>query len=123
MTDRGRGAGWRGTGWNARDDSFAPPPRPTVEVVTGSGGEAPRFVVHVPVVTADLARALNLACALARSLSFLPEIDAAETTVTDEADPRVHHRVFCDRLLPDRTRCAGRAGHPGRCTPYQSHAG
>lgn len=126
MTDRGRGAGRRGTGWNERDDSFAPPPRPPVEAATGAGveagtgagGETPRFVVHLPVVTSDLARALNLACALARSLSFMTEIDTAETTVTEETDQRVPHRVFCDRLLPDRTRCAGRAGHPGRCAPY-----
>lgn len=118
MGDRIRGAGWRGTGWNERDDSFPSPPRPLIEAGTGAGGEPSRFVVHLPLVTSDLARALNLACALARSLSFLTEIDTAETTVSDEADPRAHHRVFCDRLLPDRTRCAGRAGHPGRCGPY-----
>lgn len=115
MTDRIRGAGWRGTGWNARDDSFAPPPRTGVESATGAGGEAPRFVVHLPVVTADLAGAVNLARALVRSLAFMPEIDGGETTVSEEDNQGVRHRVFCDRLLPDRRRCAMRHAHAGRC--------
>jgi hypothetical protein len=108
---------WRGrSGLNQRADIFAPLPRAAVEVFAGRDGEVPRFVVHLPVITADLAGALNLAAALARSLAFMPEIDAGETTVSDEDDRSSRHRVFCDRLLSDRRRCALRADHDVPCT-------
>jgi hypothetical protein len=96
---------------------FAALPRAAVAAFVGRDGEVPRFVVHLPVVTADLAGAANLASALVRSLAFLPEIDGAETTVSEEDNQGVRHRVFCDRLLPDRRRCALRHAHAGRCRP------
>lgn len=96
---------------------FAALPRAAVEAFAGRDGEVPRFVVHLAVVTADLSGAANLARALVRSLAFMPEIDGGETTVSEEDNQGVRHRVFCDRLLPDRRRCAMRHAHAGRCRP------
>lgn len=94
---------------------FVPLPRRAVEAVAGGDSEAPRYVIHLPVVAADLATALDLAASLARSLTFLPQIEVGDTTVSEEGRPDVRRRVFCDRLLPDRRRCAKRAGHDGPC--------
>lgn len=96
---------------------FASLPKTAVAAFAGRDGEVPRFVVHLAVATADLAGAANLACALVRSLAFLPEIDGGETTVSEEDNQGVRHRVFCDRLLPNRRRCALRHAHAGRCRP------
>lgn len=88
-----------------------------VEAFAGRDGEVPRYAVHLAVLTADLAGAADLACALVRSLAHLPEIDGNETTVSEEDNQGVRRRVFCDRLLPDRRRCALRHAHAGRCAP------
>ncbi|MEN3608500.1 hypothetical protein AAH979_03055 [Plantactinospora sp. ZYX-F-223] len=71
--------------------------------------------MHLPATSADLAGAVDLAYALARSLGFLPQIEAGEgeATVRAEDAPHVRHRVCCD--LPGGRRCALRAGHDGRC--------
>ncbi|HEX7745883.1 MAG TPA: hypothetical protein VF462_11545 [Micromonosporaceae bacterium] len=61
--------------------------------------------------------ALDLAAALATSLAFPPQVHIGETAVSAEGDQRLRHRVFCDRLMPDRRRCMRRAGHEGRCNP------
>ncbi|MEO3745972.1 hypothetical protein [Plantactinospora sp. B5E13] len=81
-----------------------------------SGEENNRYVIHLPVVAADLARARVLARTAARALSFLA-VDARETTVSEEDNQGVHHRVFCDRLLADGRRCALRAEHATGCAP------
>ncbi|MGI5216133.1 hypothetical protein [Plantactinospora sp. CA-290183] len=95
---------------------FTALPRAAVEAFTGRDGPAPRYVIHLPATVADLSGALDLAYALAGSLGFLSEIDAGEVTVSEEDAQHVHHRVFCDRLLPGRRRCALRADHGGPCT-------
>lgn len=79
--------------------------------------DVPRFVIHLPVVVGELAAAKRLAAALARSLTFMSEIDAGETTVSEEDHQGVRHRVFCDRVLPDGRRCARRNDHDGGCRP------
>ncbi|WP_323373987.1 hypothetical protein [Plantactinospora alkalitolerans] len=94
---------------------FDPLPRAAVEAFTGRDTPIPRYVIHLPATSADLAGAVELAYGLARSLDFLPEIDAGETTVSEEDAEHVHHRVCCDRLLPGRRRCALRARHDGPC--------
>ncbi|WBB78819.1 hypothetical protein O7606_21840 [Micromonospora sp. WMMD882] len=73
------------------------------------------YVIHLPVRVLDLAAATALAGRVADSLGFLPELDAGETTVSTADDQNNHHRVFCDLLLPDRSRCPQRHGHPGPC--------
>ncbi|MGC4805265.1 hypothetical protein [Micromonospora sp. DT233] len=75
-----------------------------------------RFVAHLAFTAADLGAARRFAGALARSVTFLPEIDAGETTVSAEDAQGVRHRVFCDLPLPDHRRCARRADHDGACT-------
>jgi len=75
-----------------------------------------RYVIHVPVVATDLRHARILARTAARALSFLA-VDARETTVSEEDNQGVHHRVFCDRLLADGRRCALRAEHQSECAP------
>lgn len=77
--------------------------------------EPNRYVIHLPVVAPDLSRARILARTAARSLAFL-KVDAGETTVSEEGDQVVHHRVFCDRRLPDGRRCVLRADHETDCT-------
>jgi hypothetical protein len=67
-------------------------------------------------VAADLAAAIRLARVVARSMSFLPQADPGETTVSEEDDQGVRHRVFCDLLLPGGRRCLLRADHDGPCS-------
>ncbi|MFI2711862.1 hypothetical protein ACH495_17205 [Micromonospora sp. NPDC018662] len=76
-----------------------------------------RFVAHLPFTAADLSAARHFAGTLARSVSFLSEVDAGEVTVSFEDEQVVRHRVFCDLPLPDRRRCARRVDHDGPCAP------
>lgn len=75
-----------------------------------------RWIIHLPIVAPDLARARIMARTAARSLAFLG-VDAGETTVSEEDNQGVHHRVYCDRLLPDGRRCVLRAEHQTDCAP------
>ncbi|MEU1884337.1 hypothetical protein [Micromonospora sp. WMMD987] len=75
-----------------------------------------RYVVHLPVVAADLERARMLARTAARSLAFLAHVDPGETTVSAEDDQGVRHRVFCDVRLETGRRCVLRADHETACT-------
>ncbi len=74
-----------------------------------------RWVVHLPVVAADLPAAQRLARVMARWAVLLPQTDPGETTVSAEDEQGVHHRVFCDLLLPGGRRCLLRADHDGPC--------
>ncbi|WP_243706389.1 hypothetical protein, partial [Micromonospora sp. KC721] len=74
-----------------------------------------RFVVHLPVVAADLPTALRLARAVTRALGFLPEVEGGGTTVSAEDRQSVRHWVFCDRLLDGGRRCPRPADHNGDC--------
>lgn len=75
-----------------------------------------RYVIHLPVSAPDLARARILARTAARSLSFLTQLDPGETTVSEEDNQAVRHRVFCDQRLPNGRRCILRADHETPCT-------
>ncbi|MEH1165806.1 hypothetical protein V6V47_10505 [Micromonospora sp. CPCC 205539] len=77
--------------------------------------EEPGFVIHLPIRVSDLAAATALAGRVAVSLGFLSELDAGETTVSNADDQNNRHRVFCDLLLPDRSRCPQRYEHEGSC--------
>ncbi|MEH0969842.1 hypothetical protein V6U77_01685 [Micromonospora sp. CPCC 205546] len=77
--------------------------------------EEPGFVIHLPIRVADLKAATALAGTVATSLSFLVELDAGETTVSSTDDQNNRHRVFCDLLLSDRSRCPQPYGHGGPC--------
>ncbi|SBT49124.1 hypothetical protein [Micromonospora auratinigra] len=83
--------------------------------VRGRDEEEPGYVIHLPVRVADLAAATALAGTVATSLGFLGELDAGETTVSTADDQNNRHRVFCDLLLPDRSRCPQRYEHEGPC--------
>ncbi|GAB3157139.1 hypothetical protein GCM10027290_56980 [Micromonospora sonneratiae] len=76
----------------------------------------PRFVLHVPFHARTLGTALEMAALLADFLSFIPDVDQGETTVTHEDDQTNHHRVICDQRLPDGTRCPLHHGHLTPCT-------
>ena len=80
-----------------------------------SQGDRERFVVHLPVLAADLPAALRFARAITRALSFLADVDRAETTVSEEDAQFVRHRVYCDSLLGGRRRCPRPAAHDGPC--------
>ncbi|SIN25420.1 hypothetical protein [Micromonospora cremea] len=102
--------------------SYRRVPEPT-EVLLASGRpaergrdeEEPGFVIHLPTRVPDLAAATALAGRVAVSLGFLPELDAGETTVSNADDQNNRHRVFCDLLLPDRSRCPQGYEHEGPC--------
>jgi hypothetical protein len=68
-----------------------------------------RYVIHLPVVAADLTAAQRLARVVARWTVMLPQTDPGETTVSAEDNQNVRHRVFCDLLMPGRRRCMLRA--------------
>ncbi|MFJ8581851.1 hypothetical protein [Micromonospora sp. NPDC093277] len=97
--------------------------RPPAEVIRtlvragerGRDDDSPGYVIHLPIRVADLAAATALAGNVATSLGFLRELDAGETTVSTSDDQNNQHRVFCDLLLPDRSRCPQRYGHDGPC--------
>ncbi|WP_433391068.1 hypothetical protein [Micromonospora sp. KLBMP9576] len=79
---------------------------------------SPRWVAHLPFTAVDLPTARHFAAALARSVTFLPEVDAGETTVSTGDEQGVRHQVFCDLPLSDGggARCARRPDHDGRCS-------
>ncbi|MEE6261611.1 hypothetical protein [Plantactinospora sonchi] len=75
-----------------------------------------RYVIQLPVTAANLHTAIRLARVVARTLRFLPRIDPRATTVVEDGDPGVRHRVFCDLTLPGGRGCLLRAGHDGGCS-------
>ena len=75
------------------------------------------YVVHLPLLAADLDSARRFARAVGRSLAFLPEIDAIETTVSEAARQNLRYRAFCDRVPDGPLRCTLPAEHVGRCVP------
>lgn len=96
------------------------PPAEAVRTLPRSGGngrdeDEPGYVIHLQVRVPDLAAATALAGTVATSLGFLVELDAGETTVSTADDQNNRHRVFCDLLLPDRSRCPQRFEHEGPC--------
>ncbi|SCL21142.1 hypothetical protein GA0070616_2217 [Micromonospora nigra] len=88
---------------------------PTARSVEGRDEEVPGYVIHLPIRVGDLASATALAGRVATSLGFLYELDAGETEVSGADDQNNRHRVFCDLLLPDRSRCPQRFDHEGPC--------
>ncbi|MEU9509426.1 hypothetical protein AB0D32_24465 [Micromonospora sp. NPDC048170] len=88
-----------------------------VEVLRPAGRdeEEPGYVIHLPIRVTDLRAATALAGTVATSLGFLIELDAGETTVSSTDDQNNRHRVFCDLLLPDRSRCPQPYEHGGPC--------
>ncbi|MGI5524400.1 hypothetical protein ACQEUX_26140 [Micromonospora sp. CA-259024] len=89
-----------------------PPSRPAERA---RDDDEPGFVIHLPIRVPNLAAATVLAGRVAVSLGFLPELDAGETTVSNADDQNNRHRVFCDLLLPDRSRCPQGYEHEGPC--------
>ncbi|MFG3604583.1 hypothetical protein [Micromonospora chersina] len=108
-----------GTGVPFNERSYRPPAEVLRTLVRPGGRgrdeDEPGYVIHLPVRVPDLAAATALAGTVATSLGFLSELDAGETTVSTADDQNNRHRVFCDLLLPDRTRCPQRYDHEGPC--------
>ncbi|MFX0591268.1 hypothetical protein [Melissospora conviva] len=73
------------------------------------------YVIHLPVRVDDLDAATVLARVLAERLGSLTEFDAGETTISTVDDQTNQLRVFCDLLLPDRSRCPQPYDHSGAC--------
>ncbi|NLU80307.1 hypothetical protein HCA58_18360 [Micromonospora sp. HNM0581] len=90
-------------------------PVTSAEPAGGREEDGPGYVIHLPIRVTDLAAATALAGRLATSLNFLLELDAGETEVSTADDQNNRHRVFCDLLLPDRTRCPQPYEHAGPC--------
>ncbi|MEV1143463.1 hypothetical protein [Micromonospora sp. NPDC049799] len=74
-----------------------------------------RYVIHLPVVAADLPAAQRLARVIGRWITVLPMMDPGEMTVSEEDEQFLHYRVFCDLRLPGGRRCILRDGHDGAC--------
>ncbi|MFC7550531.1 hypothetical protein [Plantactinospora sp. GCM10030261] len=83
----------------------------------GDVEDDPGYVIHLPVRVGNVDSALRLARAVAGALDFLPELDPGETTVSMVDDQNNRRRVFCDLLLPDRSRCPQWYAHRGPCGP------
>ncbi|WP_341717986.1 hypothetical protein QQG74_30010 [Micromonospora sp. FIMYZ51] len=114
----GRTAGERSFGRppvNERSYRRPVPPIASAEPTVGRDDESPGYVIHLPIRVTDLTAATALAGRVATSLNFLPELDAGETEVSTADDQNNRHRVFCDLLLPDRTRCPQPYDHRGPC--------
>ncbi|MEO3747474.1 hypothetical protein [Plantactinospora sp. B5E13] len=75
-----------------------------------------RYIIQLPVTAVDLQTAIRLARVVARTTSFLPQVDSRATTVAEHGDSGVRHRAFCDLRLPDGRGCLLRAGHDGTCS-------
>jgi hypothetical protein len=75
-----------------------------------------RYVIHLPVIAADLPAAQRLARVVGRWMTVLPMTDPGELTVSAEDEQLVRHRVFCDLRLPSGRRCVLRDGHDGECS-------
>ncbi|MET8089779.1 hypothetical protein [Micromonospora sp. NPDC005220] len=73
------------------------------------------YVIHLPVVAADLPTAQRLARVIGRWLLVLAQTDPGESTVSVEDHQNVRHWVFCDLLMPGGRRCLLRADHDGPC--------
>lgn len=76
-----------------------------------------RYVIHLPVTAADLARAKMLGRTAGRALAFLAHVEPGGVTVSTEDNQAVRHWVFCDRRLDGGRRCVLRADHETPCTP------
>ncbi|GAB3855904.1 hypothetical protein GCM10029963_51390 [Micromonospora andamanensis] len=100
---------------NERSYRRAVDPVTSVEPAGGREEDGPGYVIHLPIRVTDLAAATALAGRVATSLNFLLELDAGETEVSTADDQNNRHRVFCDLLLPDRTRCPQPYDHAGPC--------
>jgi hypothetical protein len=98
-------------------DLFRPLPQPAGRGANGRDEEQPGYVIHLPIHVDNLAAATRLAYTVAGSLAFLHELDPGETTVSTADDQNNRHRVFCDLLLPDRSRCPQQYAHGGSCGP------
>ncbi|MGW4463094.1 hypothetical protein [Micromonospora sp. NPDC004704] len=84
--------------------------------MTTADAHSNRYVIHLPVTAPDLPGALNLARVLARSVSFLPQIDSTGAEVSEEDNQNARHQVFCDRPTEgERRRCGKAAAHSGEC--------
>ncbi len=75
-----------------------------------------RYVIHLPVVAADLPAAQRLARVVGRWIIVLPMMDPGEMTVSEEDQQFLRHRVFCDVRMPGGRRCLLRADHDGPCS-------
>jgi hypothetical protein len=96
-------------------DLFRPLSNPGGRGANGRDEDEPGYVIHLPIRVDDLAAATRLAYTVAGSLAFLQELDPGETTVSTADDQNNRHRVFCDLLLPDRSRCPQQFAHAGSC--------
>ncbi|MGN9778064.1 hypothetical protein ACTMS0_20210 [Micromonospora sp. H33] len=75
-----------------------------------------RYVIHLPVVAADLPAAQRLARVVGRWITVLPMMNPGEMTVSEEDKQFLRHRVFCDLRMPGGRRCMLRDGHDGECS-------
>ncbi|MCW3817860.1 hypothetical protein ONA91_25760 [Micromonospora sp. DR5-3] len=75
-----------------------------------------RYVIHLPVVAADLPDAQRLARVVGRWLVVLPQTEPGGITVSAEDDQNLRHWVFCDLLMPGGRRCLLRADDEGSCS-------
>lgn len=75
-----------------------------------------RFVAHLPFTAVNLPEAKQYARMLARTLDYLPEVDTAAATISQDGNPTIHYQLICDRKLDHGRRCILRADHETPCT-------
>ena len=74
-----------------------------------------RWIVHLVVDLPDGHAVLNLAEQLVMSPGRPPAIQAGETTISRADHESSRHRVFCNRVRTDNSRCPLRFGHHDGC--------
>ncbi|MDG4800996.1 hypothetical protein [Micromonospora sp. WMMD980] len=75
-----------------------------------------RYVIHLPIVAADLPAAQRLARVVGRWMLVLPRAEPGGTTVSVEDDQNVRHWVFCDAPMANGRRCLLGTDHDGPCS-------
>ncbi|MFG1674617.1 hypothetical protein [Micromonospora sp. NPDC049282] len=75
-----------------------------------------RYVIHLPIVAADLPAAQRMARVVGRWLLVLPRAEPGGTTVSAEDEQNVRHWVFCDAPMANGRRCLLGADHDGPCS-------
>ena len=75
----------------------------------------PGWVVHLPIMVADLAAAVSLAEEMAAWLACVPQIDAGAIEVSAEDEQARRVRVLCQRRISEQLRCWLPRKHEGAC--------
>lgn len=73
------------------------------------------YVVHVPVLAADLGAAVEIGRLVVTALRHLPAVQVGCASVSPDGRPDRYRAVCCNRRLTGDARCLLPPGHPATC--------